>query len=91
LSALAEDVKAAARTSLDRVENELTPGAGKVDLYSFLRAEGKDGTLGVGLDLEHRASLRTSLFAHGWLGTAWSAERSSELAGEVLAGLRMRW
>lgn len=86
------DAGTTARDALDRVEAQLEPGRGRVDLFSFVRGSSTGGAVaGAGVDLQHRLGLRGALFTHGWIGAAWDPLGSRELAGEVLGGLRWRW
>jgi hypothetical protein len=87
---VATDAEATALRALDRIEGNLAPGDGRIDLFTFLHADRTGRAVGAGVDLEQRVSRRTSLYARGWLGNAWSSD-GSDIAAEALAGLRLSW
>jgi hypothetical protein len=88
------DAATDAREALDRVEQDLTPGHGRLDLFGFIRGEllgpERQGVAAVGVELSHRFSPGWSAFGRGTVGVAWLGdERRAEV--DVLAGIRGKW
>lgn len=84
------EATAAARASLDAVE-KLPIGAGRVDLFSFAKLEGRRTTAGAALDYQHRISRNLAAFGRAWVGASWDPLDRRQLAGEATAGIRLAW
>jgi hypothetical protein len=91
VSAAVADAATAARTELDRVEKELKPGHGKADLFWFARKDADAFIAGAGAEAAHRVNAKVSIFARGWIGSAWDRAQGRTTEGEVLGGIRASW
>jgi hypothetical protein len=72
------------------VESEVKPGHGKIDLFGFARKDADAFVAGAGAEASQRIGSNISIFARGWIGSAWDrSQRTTQ--GEVSAGVRATW
>lgn len=87
---MAADAAATAGAALDRVDT-LKRGEGRIDLFAGLKGEGARGSAVAGAEYQHRVTGSMSAFARAWVGVEWDPLAGRRVAGEALAGVRLRW
>ena len=73
---------------LNEVEETLSPGQGKVDLFGFAQGWGRREA-GIGLDYEHRFDERWSAFAKAKIAKSWGSK--ADLIWDTMFGVRLKF
>lgn len=69
---------------LDSVEKTIKPGHGRADVFVVANRD----VVGGGAEVAARVTSSATVFARGWIGSAWDRSR---IEGEAIGGVRWLW